>query len=71
MNIATAYSAWSPHYDSNRNPTRDLDAVVTQRLLGARHFSQIGANPTSGATKTKRRGCLACSRSFLTVCGRA
>ena len=35
MNIATAYSAWSPQYDAVRNPTRDLDAVVTQRLLGA------------------------------------
>ncbi len=35
MSIAKAYSAWAPHYDSDRNLTRDLDAEVTRRLLGS------------------------------------
>lgn len=34
MSIADAYSTWAPRYDTDRNPTRDLDAEVTRRLLG-------------------------------------
>ena len=41
MNIATAYSDWSPRYDSEINLTRDLDAVVTRRLAGSGPFPLV------------------------------
>lgn len=34
MSIADTYSSWATTYDSDRNLTRDLDAVVTRRLIG-------------------------------------
>ena len=39
MDIANAYSAWAATYDSDLNRTRDLDAVVTRRLLGSHRAS--------------------------------
>lgn len=34
MNIQDAYSHWSNTYDDDRNLTRDLDQIVTKKLLG-------------------------------------
>jgi ubiquinone/menaquinone biosynthesis C-methylase UbiE len=33
MTIRDAYSSWSSSYDTDRNLTRDLDQVITKRLL--------------------------------------
>ena len=33
MNVREAYSAWAVTYDSDRNVTRDLDQMVTQKML--------------------------------------
>ncbi len=35
MDIRAAYSAWATTYDTDRNLTRDLDAVVTHELLAS------------------------------------
>ncbi len=35
MTIQQAYTRWSGSYDADRNLTRDLDQVVTRRMLGA------------------------------------
>lgn len=32
--VAAAYDQWSVQYDHDRNPTRDLDALVLPRVLG-------------------------------------
>jgi malonyl-CoA O-methyltransferase len=45
MSIQSAYDLWSASYDDDRNLTRDLDASVTQRVLGglgARTVLEIG-----------------------------
>lgn len=34
MNIQVAYTNWSATYDSDRNLTRDLDQIITQKILG-------------------------------------
>jgi ubiquinone/menaquinone biosynthesis C-methylase UbiE len=34
MTIADAYSQWATRYDTDRNLTRDLDGVVTRRVIG-------------------------------------
>lgn len=41
MNIDLAYNEWAEQYDSNRNKTRDLDAVCTQKILGQLNFSNV------------------------------
>jgi ubiquinone/menaquinone biosynthesis C-methylase UbiE len=41
MSIRDAYTAWSPTYDTQENPTRDLDARVTRELLGERRRANI------------------------------
>ena len=41
MKIQDAYNDWSHTYDSDDNATRDLDQVVTQRVLGKLHFKSI------------------------------
>jgi malonyl-CoA O-methyltransferase len=41
VNVQGAYNEWSDIYDSNTNPTRDLDAQVTRLLLTGRRFSSI------------------------------
>lgn len=39
--IDAAYSAWAPSYDSDRNLTRDLDQIVTARMLDGRGYARI------------------------------
>jgi malonyl-CoA O-methyltransferase len=39
--IQAAYSQWAATYDTDRNLTRDLDAVVTRRLLAGRRYRSI------------------------------
>lgn len=34
MSIRDAYTTWSATYDTQDNPTRDLDAAVTRQILG-------------------------------------
>jgi ubiquinone/menaquinone biosynthesis C-methylase UbiE len=41
MNIQNAYNEWSEIYDSNTNPTRDLDQKVTRDLLVNLRFDSI------------------------------
>ncbi len=41
MRISEHYSAWAAAYDSDRNLTRDLDALVTRELLGALRVRSI------------------------------
>jgi malonyl-CoA O-methyltransferase len=41
MNIQDAYNEWSYTYDSDKNDTRDLDRIVTERVLGKSHFKSI------------------------------
>ncbi|MCE7861723.1 MAG: class I SAM-dependent methyltransferase [Chloroflexi bacterium CFX2] len=41
VNIQDAYNEWSDIYDSNTNPTRDLDAQVTRLLLTGQRFPSI------------------------------
>lgn len=38
MNVSDAYSQWAATYDSDRNLTRDLDLVVTQRVLSGQGY---------------------------------
>lgn len=40
-NVQAAYTQWSATYDTDRNLTRDLDQVVTRRVLGERRFGSI------------------------------
>lgn len=37
MNVQQAYDQWSVTYDSDQNLTRDLDAQITQQVLGNWH----------------------------------
>lgn len=39
MNTESAYTTWAPSYDTDRNLTRDLDQVVTARMLGVRRYA--------------------------------
>ena len=41
MNIQNAYNEWSDTYDTDENPTRDLDQKVTRETLGDLHFKSI------------------------------
>jgi malonyl-CoA O-methyltransferase len=41
MNIQDAYNEWSDTYDSDKNDTRDLDRIVTERVLGRSRFKSI------------------------------
>lgn len=41
MTIRNAYTNWATTYDSDRNLTRDLDALVTRNTLGQRHYASI------------------------------
>ncbi|WP_304237122.1 class I SAM-dependent methyltransferase [Jiulongibacter sediminis] len=41
MNVKAAYKEWSKQYDSNRNRTRDAEALVLKELLGDLTFKHI------------------------------
>ena len=41
MSIRDAYTRWSATYDSQDNPTRDLDARVTRQRLAGRRYRHI------------------------------
>jgi len=41
MRIQDAYTEWSTTYDSDRNLTRDLDQMATERTLTGRHYQNI------------------------------
>ena len=41
LNTQSAYTSWAPTYDSDRNLTRDLDQLVTARMLGARRYAHM------------------------------
>ena len=41
MHIRDAYNQWSQTYDSDENNPRDLDRVVTERVLGKSRFASI------------------------------
>ncbi len=63
--IAAAYDRWSAQYDHDRNPTRDLDAIVLPRVLGA---LRPRATLETGCGTGKNTGFLASiSQSVLAV----
>jgi len=41
MNVQDAYGSWSSTYDTDPNRTRDLDALVTRKLLGGERRRRI------------------------------
>jgi len=41
MSVRKAYTDWSTTYDTDRNLTRDLDAVVTRATLSRQHYRSI------------------------------
>ena len=41
MSIQNAYNQWSGIYDTNNNPTRDLDAQIIRDVLGDLKFNSI------------------------------
>jgi len=41
MQTKQAYAQWASTYDSDRNRTRDLDEVVTRKVLGGLRFKSI------------------------------
>jgi malonyl-CoA O-methyltransferase len=41
MTVRKAYTNWSSTYDTDRNPTRDLDQTVTRDTLSGQHFGTI------------------------------
>ncbi len=41
MNNQEAYNSWAAIYDDNHNKTRDLDALVTQKVLGQYAFENV------------------------------
>jgi ubiquinone/menaquinone biosynthesis C-methylase UbiE len=41
MSVRKAYSNWSSTYDTDRNPTRDLDQMVTRETLAGQHYRTI------------------------------
>lgn len=59
--VRTAYNQWSEQYDSNFNPTRDMEAVVLRDLLADKSFDSCleigcgtGKNSEYLATKAKQ-----------------
>ena len=41
MSVRKAYTNWSNTYDTDRNPTRDLDQAVTRETLSGQHYHTI------------------------------
>ena len=41
MSVRKAYSNWSATYDTDRNPTRDLDHTVTRETFAGQHYAVI------------------------------
>ncbi len=41
MNNQNAYNAWAAIYDTNRNKTRDLDGVITTKILSNYSFDNV------------------------------
>ena len=41
MNIKEAYNNWSDTYDSDRNLTRDLDRVITKKILANSKYKSV------------------------------
>jgi malonyl-CoA O-methyltransferase len=41
MRIQDAYTSWSTSYDSDRNLTRDLDQLATERTLAGRTYQNV------------------------------
>jgi ubiquinone/menaquinone biosynthesis C-methylase UbiE len=41
MSVRKAYTNWSTSYDTDRNPTRDLDQTVTRETLAGQHYGTI------------------------------
>ncbi|APG60951.1 class I SAM-dependent methyltransferase [Christiangramia salexigens] len=41
MKIDKAYDLWSSQYDTNKNKTRDLDKLITQKILKEIRFSKV------------------------------
>lgn len=41
MNIREAYNHWSAQYDTNMNPTRDLEGVALREMLADLSFKQV------------------------------
>jgi malonyl-CoA O-methyltransferase len=41
METRQAYAEWASTYDSDRNRTRDLDEMVTRKILAGQHFKSI------------------------------
>lgn len=41
MQTKQAYAEWAHTYDSDRNRTRDLDEIVTRKILSDQHFKSI------------------------------
>jgi ubiquinone/menaquinone biosynthesis C-methylase UbiE len=41
VSIQAAYTDWSATYDTDRNLTRDLDQIVTRKILGHLHYRSI------------------------------
>lgn len=41
MDIKSAYNLWSSQYDTNHNKTRDLDKLVTEKMLSDLRFSEV------------------------------
>ena len=39
-NVSTAYNQWAEIYDSNKNRTRDLEAISLRTLLAGQHFKR-------------------------------
>ncbi|AVR45006.1 SAM-dependent methyltransferase [Christiangramia fulva] len=41
MSVKSAYNLWSSQYDSNKNKTRDLDKLMTEKMLSKIQFSEV------------------------------
>lgn len=41
MTIDEAYNSWAKQYDTNKNKTRDLDALATQKTLSEYEFKNV------------------------------
>lgn len=39
MNVEEAYKSWSEHYDTNKNRTRDLEAISLRQNLNSQNFA--------------------------------
>ncbi len=69
MSIQAAYTDWSATYDTDRNLTRDLDQIVTQKILGHLHYRSIlemgcGTGKNTGFLATIGEQVLALDFSF-------